>query len=50
MPSTLLKLTVAARAITERRGARFDPWRLISGWLWTAYIASVVALVVWLCR
>jgi hypothetical protein len=50
MPSTLVKLTLAARPDGERRGVRLDPWCTISGWLWTAYLASVVALVLWLCR
>jgi hypothetical protein len=50
LPATLLKVTVDARARGERRGARFDPWRTIAGWLWSAYIAGVAALVMWLCR
>jgi len=49
MPSTLVKLTAAGPAPGERRGARLDAWCTISGWLWTAYLASVLALVIWLC-
>ena len=42
-----LRLAVSTTR-AERRGARADPWRTISGWLWTAYVAGVVALAAWL--
>ena len=47
MRAQYLRLAVSTTH-AERRGARADPWRTISGWLWTAYVAGVVALAAWL--